>query len=231
MKTRYIAGILAALGVANGDHRLTSAQVNEAHQRLHAATAVFGEIMAAPDKGIPKWALERAHCAVIVPAIKQGAFIIGAKYGKGVVACRKAGGGWTGPSTVRIEGGSFGFQIGGGEVDAVLLVMNQQGKNKLIKSEFTLGAEAGAMAGPVGRSAKAETDALMHAKILSYSRSRGVFAGVALEGGTLRSDDHDNQALYGRTVTHEQILKGAVTVPKNARDLTSLLGKHSWREI
>lgn len=228
MIVRYFMCALT-LGFASGGEAATTYST-VAHDRLRAATAVFKEIMTAPDKGIPQWVLERAHCAAIVPAVKQGAFIIGAKYGKGVVVCRQAAGGWTAPSTVRIEGGSFGLQIGGGEVDAVLLVMNEQGKKKLIKSEFTIGAEAGAMAGPVGRSTKAETDALMHAKILSYSRSRGVFAGIALEGGTLRPDDDDNQALYGRPVTHQQILSGTVAPPKEARALISLLGKYSWRE-
>ena len=203
---------------------------SEAQKRLTAASDAFTEIMAAPDKGIPRWVLERAHCAVIVPAVKEGAFIFGAKYGKGVMSCRRAGGGWSAPSTVRIEGGSFGLQIGGGEVDAVLMVMNEQGKKKLLKSQFTLGGEAGAMAGPVGRSTKAETDALMHAKILSYSRSRGVFAGVAIEGGTLRVDNSDNQKLYGRSLTPTEIVNGRVATPREGQPLIAQLGKYSWRE-
>lgn len=229
MKFPIVAGMLATLGVMQAAVDAT-ARGSEARDRLQAAAVVLREIMAAPDKGIPEWAIERAHCAVIVPGAKHGAFIVGARYGKGLALCRKPGGGWTAPSTVRLEGGSFGLQAGGGEVDFVLLVMNEQGKNKLVKSEFTLGAEAGAMAGPVGRSAKAETDAFMHAKIISYSRSRGIFAGVALEGGTLRSGDSDNMALYGRSVSHEAILGGKVHPPKHARELISLLGKYSWRE-
>jgi lipid-binding SYLF domain-containing protein len=157
MKRNIAVTLLAVSAIASAAEPGPS----EAHQRLTAASEVFSQIMAAPDKGIPEWVLERAHCAAIVPAVKQGAFIVGAKYGKGVLVCRREGGGWSAPSTVRIEGGSFGFQIGGGEVDAVLMVMNEEGKHKLLKSEFTLGAEAGAMAGPVGRSTKAETDALM----------------------------------------------------------------------
>jgi len=203
---------------------------NEAHQRLTAASEVFSQIMAAPDKGIPEWVLDRAHCAIVVPAVKQGAFIIGGKYGKGVMLCRRAGGGWSAPSTVRIEGGSFGFQIGGGEVDAVLMVMNEEGKKTLLKSEFTLGAEAGVMAGPVGRSTKAETDALMHAKILSYSRSRGVFAGAAIEGGTLRVDNDDNRKLYGRPITPQQIVNGKIRTPLEGQPLIAQLSKYSWRE-
>jgi len=203
---------------------------SEAQKRLEAASTVFTEIMAAPDKGIPRWVLERAHCAVVVPAVKQGGFIFGAKYGKGVMTCRRADGGWSAPSTVRIEGGSFGLQIGGGEVDAVLMVMNQQGKEKLLKDQFTLGGEAGAMAGPVGRSTKAETDALMHAKILSYSRSRGLFAGVAFEGGTLRRDNSDNEKLYGRAITPNQIVNGRTATPREGQPLIAQLSKYSWRE-
>lgn len=224
---RTIAAILLAAGFVA---RAAEPGPSDAHRRLTAASEVFSQIMDAPDKGIPEWVLERAHCAVVVPAVKQGAFIVGAKYGKGVLVCRRPGGGWSAPSTVRIEGGSFGFQIGGGEVDAVLMVMNEEGKKKLLKSEFTLGAEAGAMAGPVGRSTKAETDALMHAKILSYSRSRGVFAGAALQGGTLRADHGDNRKLYGREIAPEQIVNGNIAAPREARDLIAQLGKYSWRE-
>ena len=220
--TLFVAGAVAANAAEPGP--------SEAHRRLSATSTVFTEIMAAPDKGIPEWVLERAHCAVIVPAVKQGAFIIGAKYGKGVMSCRRAGGGWSAPSTVRIEGGSFGLQIGGGEVDAVLMVMNEQGKTKLLKSQFTLGAEAGAMVGPVGRSTKAETDALMHAKILSYSRSRGVFAGAALQGGTLRVDNDDNQDLYGRAITPEEIVNGNIGTPREGQALIAQLSQHSWWE-
>ena len=136
--------------------------------------------------------------------------------------------GWTAPSTVRIEGGSFGLQIGGGEVDVVLMVMNARGAEKLMKSEFTLGGEASAMAGPVGRAAKAETDALMHAEILSYSRSRGLFAGAEITGATLRSDDDANKVLYGKAVPHEDILHGKVgKMPQVAQPLIARLNKLS----
>jgi len=225
-----LKGIILALLATSFIASAAKPGPSEAHLRLTAASEVFGEIMAAPDKGIPEWVLERAHCAVIVPAVKQGAFIFGAKYGKGVMLCRRAGGGWSAPSTMRIEGGSFGFQIGGAEVDAVLMVMNEDGKKKLLKSKFTLGGEAGVMAGPVGRSTKAETDALMHAKILSYSRSRGLFAGVALEGGTLRVDRGDNEKLYGRAVGPAEIVDGKVATPPEGRELIAQLGKYSWRE-
>lgn len=201
-----------------------------ATERVRAASEVLGEVMEAPDKGVPDWVLDRAHCAVIVPGMKQGGFVVGARYGKGVALCRSERGGWSGPSTVRLEGGSLGLQIGGGEVDVLLFVMNERGKEKLLKSKFTLGAELAAMAGPVGRAAKAETDGLMHAKILSYSRSRGVFAGAVLEGATLRQDEEDNRALYGKAVTPEQILGGKVAPPKAAASLISTLSRRSWRE-
>lgn len=211
---------------------LTSAPVfgdsTKVVERVHEAGRVLDEIMAAPDKGIPKNLLSGAHCIAIVPSMKKGGFILGAQYGKGVVVCRSSGGsGWTGPSTVRVEGGSVGLQAGGAATDLVLLVMNERGSEKLMESEFTLGGDATVAAGPVGRSAEAQTDAYMHAKILAYSRSRGVFAGVALEGATLRSDDRDNEALYGKAVTHKQILKGEVPPPRAATHLISRLNRYS----
>src|SRR5579871_6458055 len=168
-------------------------------ERMKDATAVFSEIMATPDKGIPQDLLEKAHCIVIVPGLKKGAFIVGGKYGKGYLSCRnKSGAGWSAPGTVRIEGGSVGFQIGGSETDVIMLVMNARGADRLLSSKFTLGAEGEVAAGPVGRSATAQTDAYMRAEILSWSRSRGVFAGIALQGATMRQDLDDNAALYGK---------------------------------
>jgi lipid-binding SYLF domain-containing protein len=202
-----------------------------ANERVQEAGKVFPEIMDAPDKGVPHWVMQRAHCAAIIPGMKNGGFIFGARYGKGVITCRDGHGGWTAPSTVRIEGGSFGLQIGGGEIDVVLFVMNEDGKNKLMKSKFTLGGEAAAMGGPIGRTAKAETDAWMHAKILSYSRSRGVFAGVVVEGATLRPDNDDNNALYGRPVTSGEILNGHYAAPRSARALITSLRRHSRYEL
>src|SRR4029453_95446 len=155
-------------------------------ERIGEARQVFEEIMGTPEKGIPRDLLAKAHCIVIVPSVKRAGFIVGGQYGVGVATCRQPGGfGWTGPSTVKVEGGSFGLQIGGGETDIVMMVINESGANKLMKSEFTLGGEGAVMAGPVGRSASAETDAYMRAEILSYSRSRGLFSGVALKGAML----------------------------------------------
>jgi SH3 domain-containing YSC84-like protein 1 len=200
----------------------------DALDRVGEAKTVFEEIMMTSDKGIPRDLLEKAHCIVIVPSVKRGGFIVGAQYGVGVATCRQSGTpGWTGPSTVKVEGGSFGLQIGGGETDLVMVVMNQSGANKLMKSEFTLGGEGAVMAGPVGRAASAETDAYMRAEILSYSRSRGLFAGIALKGSTLRSDDSDNKKLYGKEVRHEDILQGRVPAPTIAQPLIDTLNKYS----
>src|SRR6186997_764673 len=172
---------------------------NEPAKRLDEAAAVFSKIMESPDKGIPQDLLQNAHCIVIVPALKTAAFGIGGKYGKGYLSCRnKSGAGWSVPATVRIEGGSVGFQIGGSSTDVIMLVMSERGAQKLLESKFTLGAEGSVAAGPVGRTATAQTDAQMHADILSWSRTQGLFVGVALEAATLRQDLDDNATLYGK---------------------------------
>jgi SH3 domain-containing YSC84-like protein 1 len=204
---------------------------NESAKRLDEASAVFSEIMATPDKGIPQEMLENAHCIVIVPALKSAAFVFGGKYGKGYISCRnKSGVGWSAPGTVRIEGGSAGFQIGGSETDLIMLVMSERGADKLLSSKFTLGAEGSVAAGPVGRTATAQTDAQMHAEILSWSRSQGVFAGLALEGATLRQDLDDNATLYGKRLENRQIVTTRVPTPKAAAKLIALLNKQSARE-
>jgi lipid-binding SYLF domain-containing protein len=176
--------------------------------------------MKTKETGIPRDLLEKAHCLVIVPAAKRAGLGIGGQYGVGVAMCRRLNGvGWTGPSTVKIEGGSFGAQIGAGATDIVMMIMNENGANKLMKSKFTLGAEGAVMAGPVGRVATAETDAYLRAEILSYSRSRGLFAGVALKGSTLRPEDNSNEKIYGRRVKHADILDGRIPPPAVARPL------------
>jgi SH3 domain-containing YSC84-like protein 1 len=207
------------------------AKRNEPVQRLDEAAAVFSEIMAAPDKGIPQELLENAHCIVIVPDLKTAAFVFGAKYGKGYLSCRnKRGSGWSAPATVRIEGGSVGFQIGGSSTDLIMLVMNERGADKLLESKFTLGAEGSVAAGPVGRTATAQTDAQMHADILSWSRSQGLFAGIALEGATLRQDLDDNAALYGKKLENRDIVTTGVRAPRAAAKLMALLNRYSFRE-
>ena len=195
------------------------AKDNSSDKRLSDAAAVFSEVMAAPDKGIPEEMLEHAHCIVIVPDLKTAAFIVGGKYGKGYISCRnKVGAGWSAPGTVRIEGGSVGFQIGGSSTDLIMLVMNARGADKLLRSKFTLGAEGSVAAGPVGRTATAQTDAQMHADILSWSRSQGLFAGLSLEGATLRQDLDDNAAIYGKRVENREIVTSGRRVPSAARN-------------
>lgn len=207
------------------------AKDSEPVKRLGEAATVFGEIMATPDKGIPQDMLAHGHCIIIVPGLKTAAFGIGGKYGKGYASCRnKSGVGWSAPATVRIEGGSIGYQIGGSETDLIMLVMNERGADKLLSSKFTLGAEASVAAGPVGRTATAQTDAQMHAEILSWSRTQGLFAGVALEGATLRQDLDDNATLYGKKLENRQILTTPVRAPKAAAKLIALLNKYSARE-
>lgn len=221
MKSRFIGLLMICSAMAFAK--------DEPAARITEAAKVFDEIMGAPDKGIPSDLIKRAKCIVIVPGMKKAGFIIGGQYGKGVMTCRNSAQrtGWTGPSTIRIEGGSIGAQIGGGETDVVLVVLNDKGAQRLMKSEFTVGADAGVMAGPVGREGSASTDALMTAEILSYSRSRGAFAGATLNGSTMRSDDKDNEAIYGKAVSHEDILMGRVPTPASARVLYSSLNRYS----
>jgi len=180
-------------------------------KRIREAGAVLGEIMNAGDKGIPHDLLQHAQCVGIVPNLKRAGFIVGAKYGKGVVTCRTRNGeGWSGASTIIIEGGSIGLQIGAGETDVIFAIMNHGGMAKLEADKFTIGGDASAMAGPVGRSTEANTDVLMKAEVLSWSRSRGLFAGVSLQGATLRPDNEANERIYGRHVGQREILRGEV---------------------
>jgi len=222
--TKHI--ILAALALTP-----LLAMDRESAKRLDESAAVFSEIMATPDKGIPQEMLENAHCIVIVPGLKTAAFVVGGKYGKGYLSCRNKGrAGWSAPATMRIEGGSVGFQIGGSETDLIMLVMNESGAKKLLESKFTLGAEGSVAAGPVGRTATAQTDAQMHAEILSWSRSQGVFAGLALEGATLRQDVDDNAELYGKKLETRQIVTSGMSAPSAAARLIRELDRYSPRE-
>lgn len=201
-------------------------------KRLNAAADVLREIMAAPDKGIPKDLLDKAACVVIVPNVKKGAFIIGAKYGRGFIVCRnKNGRGWSAPGGVKVEGGSVGFQIGGSETDVVMLLMNQSAITKLLSSKFTIGGDASVAAGPVGRTSSAQTDAQLHAELLTYSRARGLFAGVSLDGATLRPDDDANKDMYGNKMSNKDVVLGSVKPPRTAARLIAELNKHSSRRV
>jgi len=223
MKLTHVALLLATSTLLHA--------AGDAAKRLNDSADMLTEIMSAPDKGIPQDLLEKAHCIVLVPGLKKGAFIIGGKYGKGFMLCRKASGvGWSAPAAIRVEGGSFGFQIGGSETDVVMLVNSEQGAKKLLSSKFTLGADASVAAGPVGRTSTAETDAQLHAEILTWSRSRGVFAGLSLDGATLRPDDDWNKELYGSSLTNQQIVMGDTPHPAAAQKLISVLDKYSSRK-
>jgi lipid-binding SYLF domain-containing protein len=196
--------------------------------RLDASVDTLADMTHAADNGIPQDLLDKAHCVVVIPGMKKAGFIFGAKYGRGFAACRRPGGkGWSAPAAMRVEGGSVGFQIGASETDVVLLVMNDQGMKHLLSDKFTIGGDATAAAGPVGRNASAQTDAMMHAEMLSYSRARGLFAGISLEGATLRPDEDADHELYGPGVTNGQILTGAVKTPPSAEKFRHTLGAES----
>ncbi|MGA8230125.1 MAG: YSC84-related protein [Candidatus Acidiferrales bacterium] len=184
--------------------------------------------MREPDKGIPRDLFDRARCVVIIPGVKKGAFVVGGKYGRGFVSCRSGEKGPFGaPAAVRIEGGSYGLQIGGSSTDVFMLIMNEDGIKHLDADKFTLGGEAQASAGPVGRDTSANTDVLLHAEILSWSRSRGLFAGLSLEGSTLRPDGSENEKLYGKRLTNQEILETGATTPRGARPLVAELNRYA----
>jgi lipid-binding SYLF domain-containing protein len=200
-------------------------------KRIDAATTDMIEMMHAKDGGVAEDLMQRAHCVGVIPGMKRAGLVVGANYGKGLLTCRIHGSNkWSAPSMVILEGGSFGLQIGAGETDVMFTIMNQAGEDRLMKDKVTLGGEVAAMAGPVGRDIKAQTDAMMTAEILSWSRSRGVFAGVDLNGASLRQDKDDNHALYGREVTQHEILHGEVPAPEAAARLHHELERYAFRE-
>jgi len=225
MKRLLVSALLVAPGFVSmglaaddGDHGVD--------KRIHESALVLSEIMNAGDRAIPDDLLHKAQCVGIIPNLKRAGFIVGAKYGKGVIVCRSHdGAGWSGPSEIRIEGGSIGFQIGAGETDVVFVVMNRGGEAKIMADKFTVGGDASAMAGPIGRSTTAETDAMMKAEILSWSRSRGIFAGVSLQGATMWPDHDDNAKLYGKHVTQREILDSRVPPPASAQALYDELNR------
>ena len=199
--------------------------------RLKASYTVLKEIIATPDKGIPSDLLAKAECVVVYPSVKKAAFIVGASYGRGVITCRSGqgfGGPWSAPAMFALEGGSFGLQIGGEATDFVLLIMNEKGAESVMSSKVKLGADASAAAGPVGRTSSAETDVVMKAEILSWSRAKGLFGGVSLEGSTMRSDDGANKKLYGKELSAKEIVReGRVKTPADGEPLIHLLQQTS----
>ena len=200
-------------------------------ERLDESASLISEIMATPDRSIPQELFERAQCVVVVPGVKKAAFGFGGKWGRGYVTCRNtSGSGWGAPAAVRMEGGSVGFQIGVSSTDVILLVMNERGMKRLLTSKFTLGGDASIAGGPVGRSASAQTDAMLTAEILSWSRSRGAFAGVSLEGATLRSDEDENAVLYKKKLTNREVLTGNLPVPEASKKFIQTLNKYSMKK-
>jgi SH3 domain-containing YSC84-like protein 1 len=198
------------------------AQEQSPDHRLRHATEAFQDSMASPDKGIPRDLFDKSQCVVIVPNLLKAAFLVGGKYGRGFASCLH-GIGWSSPAAIRIEGGSFGLQLGGSATDVIMLVMNRRGMDHLLSDKFTIGAEAAGAAGPVGRNTTAQTDAVLQAEILSWSRSRGLFAGLSLEGATLRADHSEDRRLYGREISNREILETGVRTPGGARSFVAML--------
>ena len=195
--------------------------------RLKNAAAVLNEMAGAGDKGIPTSLITKSQCIVIIPGVKKGALGIGGQYGRGYISCRTADRkGWSAPGGIRVEGGSVGLQIGGSDTDLILLVMPGRGPERLLSNQFTVGADAAVAAGPVGRQTTAQMDATMKAEMLSWSRSSGVFAGISLQGSTLRDDGGENKELYGKEMPNKEIVAGKVTPPKDAAALMSALAKY-----
>ena len=203
-----------------------SAEEKIADHRVEASAEVVRDMMQMPDKGIPRDLIEKAKCVVVIPGVKKGAIVVGGEYGKGFASCRTSPGGpWGAPSAVALEGGSVGLQIGGSSTDVIMLVMNDRGLQHLLSDKFSLGGEAEVAAGPVGRDAAANTDISMRAEILTWSRSRGVFAGLSLKGATLHTDSDENEKLYGRRLSSREILQGDVRPPAVAHVLVSALNR------
>jgi lipid-binding SYLF domain-containing protein len=194
--------------------------------RTQKAAQVFKEIMNTPDQGIPSNLLESAKCIAIIPGDKKFAFVFGGSYGRGVASCRTEHG-WSAPMFVAIDGGSVGYQIGGSSTDIVMLFMNDHALQSLMSDKFKLGADASVAAGPVGRNAAAGTDLKLNAEILSYSRSKGIFAGVSLDGAVMQADKSGDKAMYGDGVNRHEILDGKVAVPASARELVEELGGYA----
>jgi SH3 domain-containing YSC84-like protein 1 len=197
---------------------------SKATDRVQAAADVLNEIQAAPDSGIPAEILGRSECVAVVPSMLKGGFIVGAKYGRGLASCRTPKG-WSAPVFFQIEGGSFGFQIGGQAVDLVMLIMNNDGMQHLLSSKFALGADASVAAGPVGRHAEGNTDWKMRAQVLAYSRARGIFAGVSLNGAVVKQDKDSTREFYGHMVTFKAALTGEVDPPSAAYPFLNSLAK------
>lgn len=219
-----IVALLAGLAAAP-----LMAQEETPDKRLRNSAATFHEIMAAPDRAIPRYLLERAQCIIIVPGMKKAAFLVGGEYGRGFASCRTPGS-WSAPAPVRLAGGSFGVQLGADSADIVLMLMSQRGMERLLSDRFSIGADLSAAAGPVGRDAKADTDILLKAEVLSWSRARGVFAGASLNGTVVETDHAEVLRLYGRAWRSRDIIEGAIAMPEAAKVLGDELARDVYRK-
>ena len=222
MKKAFL--LCAVLGWAAMAAASDQAKENKAVERVQSSADVLNEIQAAPDKGIPEDVLSSAECVAVVPSMLKAGFVVGGRYGRGVASCRTPKG-WSAPTFFGIEGGSFGLQIGGEAVDLVMLVMNKDGMKKMMSSKFKLGADASVAAGPVGRHAAADTDWKLRAQVLSYSRSRGVFGGLELNGAVVTQDKNATRDFYGHNVTPKTSLQGQIEAPKEAYPFLETLAK------
>ena len=223
---RFAAGIVTATIVATGlTHPSVAQDKGKDVDRLNSAAAVIQEVMGTPDKAIPQTILAGASCVVVIPSYKKGAFLVGAQYGQGVATCRTPKG-WSAPVFVKLEGGSFGFQAGGQATDLVLVAMNQNGLQHMLSSKFKIGGDAAAAAGPVGRNAQAGTDWKLNAEFLTYSRAKGLFAGIDLDGTVLSQNTDDTRAEYGADVPYKTVLEGGVPTPDNARPFVRTVAKY-----
>ena len=219
--TGAICGLMLAAGVVPAH----AADTGKMDERLSASAGILEEIMAAPDRAIPQTVLAKAHCVIVIPAVKKLAFAVGGQYGQGVATCR-TGHGWSAPVFVRLGGGSFGFQIGGQSTDVVLLGMNAKSAQDMLHAKVKLGADASAAAGPVGRDAQAATDILLNSEFLTYSRAKGLFAGLDLTGEYLGANEDDNKTEYGDGVRNDAILGGHVPTPQNAQHFEHVVAKY-----
>ncbi len=223
---KQVVWIMAIAGAMSGAAFAADREV-KVDDRLDASADALTDMMRASDHGIPQDLIDKARCVVVIPGMKKAGFIFGAEFGRGFAVCRKRGGGWSAPAAMRSEGGSFGFQIGASDTDVVLLVMNEGGMKHLLSDKFTLGGDAAVAAGPIGREASAQTDVMMHAEMLSYSRSHGLFAGISLAGATLRPDGDTNRELYGHETTNREILTGDFKTPAVAAKFEHALHRDS----
>ncbi|MFN0123614.1 MAG: lipid-binding SYLF domain-containing protein [Blastocatellia bacterium] len=226
MKRLFWSGLVSAILLSMS---LSVFAGNDERDRARKAAVALREIMNAPDaQAVPQELLDRCECVAVFPSVKKGGFVVGGQYGKGLISCRRANGAWGSPSFFTIGGGSFGLQIGAQAVDLMLLIMNKDGVDNLLRDKFEIGAGASATAGPVGRNASASTDVMMRAQILSYSRSRGLFAGLELKGSVIKADNDANREVYAKEISaREIIIDGKVRTPTDVRVYTAALTRYS----